>query len=107
MVFPSKYAPIRGTRRLGNWIARRGTEEVPYLRENCVGFMAPFLFHMTYSCDEGFDIHPASGCTKALQGLRIDPRRLMSKLLDIFNIGAGINGGIAVRATLAPKFEHT
>jgi hypothetical protein len=31
------------------------------------GFMAPFLFRMTYSCDEGFDIHPAGRCTTALQ----------------------------------------
>jgi hypothetical protein len=30
--------------------------------------------------------HPASRCTKALQGLRIDPRRLMSKLLHVFNV---------------------
>jgi hypothetical protein len=41
------------------------------------------------------------------QGLRIDPGRLVSKLLDIFNIGARINGGIAVRAALAAQFQHT
>jgi len=40
------------------------------------------LCHMAPSCDEGFDIH----CTIALQGLRIDPRRLMSKFLHVLNV---------------------
>ena len=42
-----------------------------------------------------------------LQGLRIDPRRLVSKLLHILNIRPGINRGIAVRAALAAQFQHT
>jgi hypothetical protein len=41
------------------------------------------------------------------QGLRIDPGRLVSKLLDIFNIGARINSGIAVGAALTAQFQHT
>jgi len=41
------------------------------------------------------------------QGLRIDPGRLVSKLLDIFKIGARINGGIAVGAALTAQFQHT
>ena len=31
----------------------------------------------------------------------------MSKLLDIFNIGARINSGMAVRAALTAQFQHT
>ena len=38
--------------------------------------------------------------------LRIDPRRFVPKLLDIFNIGAGINRGMAVGAALAAQFQH-
>jgi hypothetical protein len=41
------------------------------------------------------------------KNLRIDSRRLMSKLLDIFNIGTRINGGMAVRAALAAQFQYT
>ena len=47
------------------------------------------------------------GRTPLHQGLRIDPRRLVSKLLDIFNIGARINRGMAVRAALSAQFQHT
>ena len=65
------------------------------------------LCHVASSCDEGFDIHPASRCTKALQGLRIDPRRLMSKLLHVLNVRPRINSGMAVRAALAAQFQHT
>ena len=46
-------------------------------------------------------------CTKAPQGLRIDPRRLMSKLLHVLNVRPRINSGIAVRAALAAQFQHT
>jgi len=42
--------------------------------------------------------HPASRCTKAQQPLRIDPRRLMSKLLYVLNVRPRINSGIAVGA---------
>jgi hypothetical protein len=35
---------------------------------------------------KAFDTHLASRCTKALLGLRIDPRRLMSKLLHVLNV---------------------
>jgi hypothetical protein len=31
----------------------------------------------------------------------------MSKLLDIFNIGARIDSGMAVRAAFAAQFQHT
>src|ERR1700739_3205194 len=51
-----------------------------------VEFAVHLLCHAVSSCGEGFDIHPASRCIKALQGLRIDPRRLMSKLLHVLNI---------------------
>ena len=44
------------------------------------------LCQVVSSCDEGFEIHSASRCRKALQGLRIDPRRLMSKLLHVLNV---------------------
>ena len=49
----------------------------------------------------------ASRCTKALQCLRIDPRRLMSKLLHVLNVRPGINSRIAVGAALAAQFQHT
>ena len=39
--------------------------------------------------------------------LRIDPGRLMSQLLDIFNIGARINSGITVCAALTAQLQHT
>jgi hypothetical protein len=51
--------------------------------------------------------HPASRCTKALQGLRIDPRCLMSKLLHVLDVRSRINSGIAVRAALTAQFQHT
>ena len=66
----------------------------------------PTLSAITCS-DENFDIDPPTRYTKALQNLRIDPGRLVSKLLDIFNIGARIHSGIAVRAALTAQFEHT
>jgi hypothetical protein len=72
-----------------------------------VGFVVHLLCHVVSSCDEGFDIHPASRCTKVLQGLRIDPRRLMSKLLHVLNVRPRINSGMAVRTALAPQFQHT
>jgi len=50
---------------------------------------------------------PANLCTKPLQNLRIDPRRLMSKLLHVLNVGPRINSGIAVRAALTAQFQHT
>jgi hypothetical protein len=39
--------------------------------------------------------------------LRIDTRRLMSKLLHVLNVRARINSGIAVRAALTAQFQHT
>ena len=65
------------------------------------------LWHLASSCDEGFDIHRARRCTRALQGLRIDPRRLMSKLFHVLNVRPRINSGMAVDAALAPQFQHT
>jgi hypothetical protein len=53
-----------------------------------------------------FDTHPASRRTNQ-QNLRIDPGRLMSKLLHVLNIRPRINSGIAVRAALAAQFQHT
>ena len=47
------------------------------------------------------------GTYPVVQNLRIDPGRLVSKLLDIFNIGARIHSGIAVGAALAAQFQHT
>src|SRR5712691_9441894 len=44
------------------------------------------LCHVASSCDEGFDTDPASRCTKSPARLRIDARRLMSKLLHVLNI---------------------
>ena len=40
------------------------------------------------------------------QHLRIDPRRLMSKLLHVLNVRPRINSGMAVRAALAAQFQH-
>jgi hypothetical protein len=79
------------------------------LFESSVDLTSGFILSATWflAGDEGFDFHPESRCTKALQGLRIDPRRLMSKLLHVLNVGPGINGGMAVRAALAPQFQHT
>jgi hypothetical protein len=54
-----------------------------------------------------FGLLPASRCTKALQGLRIDTRRLMSKLLHVLNVRPRINSGMAVRAALTAQFQHT
>ncbi len=59
------------------------------------------------SCDDAFDTHPAIRCTKSQQGLRIDPRRLMSKLLHVLNVRPRINSGMAVGAALAAQFQHT
>ena len=42
---------------------------------------------------------------KSPASLQIDPRRLMSKLLDILNVRPRINSGIAVRAALAAQFQ--
>src|ERR1700722_8010395 len=39
--------------------------------------------------------------------LRIDSRRLMSKLLHVLNVRPRINSGMAVRAALTTQFEHT
>ncbi len=44
---------------------------------------------------------------KFLQGLRIDPRRLMSKLLHVLNVRPRIDSGIAVGAALTAQFQHT
>ena len=68
--------------------------------------MVHFLFHMTHRCGEGFEIHPATRCSKTQQGLRIDPRRLVSKLLHVLNVRAGINRRSALRAALAAEFQH-
>jgi hypothetical protein len=38
------------------------------------------------SCDEGSDTHLRVVARKPLQGLRIDPRGLMSKLLHVLNV---------------------
>lgn len=65
------------------------------------------LCHVASSCDEGFEIRSASRYTKALRTLRIDPRRLMSKLLHVLNVRTRINSGIAVRAALTAQFQHT
>ena len=40
-------------------------------------------------------------------GLRIDPGRLMSKLLDVLDVRPGINSMMAVRAALTAQFQHT
>ena len=72
-----------------------------------VGFVVHLLCHVVSSCDEGFEIRPASRCTKALQGLRIDPRRLMSKLPHVLNVRPRINSGMAVRAALTAQFQYT
>jgi len=50
---------------------------------------------------------PKQTQSTAQQDLRINPGRLVSKLLDIFNIGARINSGMAVRAALTAQFQHT
>jgi len=50
---------------------------------------------------------PGESLHKTLQGLRIDSRRLMSKLLHVLNIRARINSGMAVRAALAAQFQYT
>ena len=71
------------------------------------GLVVHLLCQVASSCDEGFDTHPESRCTKALQGLRIDPRRLMSKLLHVLNVRPRINSGMAVRAALTAQFQHT
>jgi hypothetical protein len=65
------------------------------------------LCDVASSCDEGFDIDSASRCTKALQGLRIDPRRFMSQLLHVLDVRPRINSGMAVRTALAPQFQNT
>ena len=60
------------------------------------------------SVDVGFVVHPpGESLDKNLQGLRIDPRRLMSKLLHVLNIRPRINSGMAVRAALTAQFQHT
>jgi hypothetical protein len=41
------------------------------------------------------------------QGLRINPRRLMPKLLDVLNVRPRINRGIAACAALTAQFQHT
>jgi hypothetical protein len=41
------------------------------------------------------------------EGLRIDPGRLMSKLLHVLNVRPRINSGMAVRAALTAQFQHT
>src|SRR5208283_5637373 len=79
----------------------------PQLNSVDVGFVVHLLCPVVSSCDEGFEIHTASRCTKALQSLRIYPRRLMSKLLHVLNVRPRINCGIAVRAALAAQFQHT
>jgi hypothetical protein len=71
------------------------------------------------SCSHGF-AHPTSmlsGYTRRKRGrkkrhtpsrlLRIDPRRLMSKLLHVLNVRPGINSGIAVRAALTAQLQYT
>ncbi len=47
------------------------------------------------------------GSTPLHQGLRIDPRCLVSKLLHVLDVRPGINSGMAVRAALAAQFQHT
>jgi hypothetical protein len=42
-----------------------------------------------------------------LNVLRIDPRRFVSKLLHVLNVGARIDSGRAVGAALAAQFQHT
>ena len=54
------------------------------------GKLGSFVNDFTASCDELFDIHAGESLHKARQNLRIDPRRLMSKLLHV--------SGMAVRA---------
>ena len=39
--------------------------------------------------------------------LRMDPRRLMSKLLHVLNVRPRIDSGMAVRAALTAQFQHT
>src|SRR5579872_5385722 len=40
------------------------------------------------------------------KGLRINPGGFVSELLDVFDIGAGIDGGMAVGAAFAAQFQH-
>jgi len=52
-----------------------------------------------FGSDEAFT-SPSESLHKFLQGLRIDPRRLMSKLLHVLNVRPRIDSGIAVGAAL-------
>jgi hypothetical protein len=49
---------------------------------------------------------PASLMPARPLNLRIDSRRLMSKLLHVLNVCPRIDGGMAVRAALAAQFQH-
>ena len=70
------------------------------------GLVVHLLCQVASSCDEGFGTHPESLWTKILQGLRIDPRRLMSKLLHVLNVRPRINSRMAIRAALTAQFQH-
>jgi hypothetical protein len=72
-----------------------------------VGFVVHLLCHVVSSCDEGLRNPPVESLHKSLEGLRIDPRRLASKLLHILNVEPRINSGTAVRPAFAPQFQHT
>jgi hypothetical protein len=48
-----------------------------------------------------------TGRTPLHKALRIDPRRLMSKLLDVLNVRPRINSRIAVGAAFTAQFQHT
>jgi hypothetical protein len=61
---------------------------------------------MSLSPTEKGKIRGQTGRVPLPEGLRIDPRRLVSKLLHVLNVRPGINRGMAVRAALAPQFQH-
>ena len=71
------------------------------------GKLGSFVNDFTASCDEHFEIHAGESLHKARQNLRIDPRRLMSKLLHVLNVRARINSGMAVRAAFTAQFQYT
>src|SRR5580693_10147773 len=80
-------------------------------RSNLVGYLqwdARFLLCQTvmFSSFSGRSFMTFSQ-KPTTQNLRIDPRRLMSKLLHVFNVRPRINSGMAVRTAFAPQFQHT
>ena len=46
------------------------------------------------------------GTYPVAQALRIDPRRLMSKLLHVFDVRPRIDSGMTVRTAFTTQFQH-